>query len=98
VRLALRLKDPGQSCQWIKRDVKCTFQWTEKRRGTWAVDDAIVTGSLPGSPDAHSHHYDANSVLASSTVFDEDRMLFEAMPDYLDFSAPYSDDLPADEE
>ena len=110
VRLALRLKRPELACQWIERDgkaregfgefppIKCTFQWTEKRRGTIAVDDAIVTGSLPGSPDAHSHHYDANSVLASSTIFDEDRMLFEAMPDYLDFSAPYSDDLPADDE
>jgi hypothetical protein len=96
VRLALRLKDPGQSCQWIKRDVKCTFQWTEKRRGMWTTGDAIVTGSLPGAADAHSHHYDANSVLASSTVFDEDRMIFEAMPDYLDLGAPYSDGLPAD--
>ena len=98
VRLALRLKDPGQSCQWIKRDVNCTFQWTEKRRGMWTTGDAIVTGSLPGAADAHSHHYDANSVLASSTVFDEDRMIFEAMPDYLDLGAPYSDGLPADEE
>jgi DNA polymerase type B, organellar and viral len=97
VRLALRLKDPGQACQWIKRDVKCAFQWTEKRRGMRQLGEAIVTGSLPGSPDAHSHHYDANSVLASSTVFDEDRMIFEAMPDYLDLGAPFSDDaLPDD--
>ena len=97
VRLALRLKDPGQACQWIKRDVKCTFQWTEKRRGMRQLGEAIITGSLPGSPDAHSHHYDANSVLASSTVFDEDRMIFEAMPDYLDLGAPFSDDaLPDD--
>jgi hypothetical protein len=110
VRLALRLKRPELNCQWIERDgkaregfgefspIKVTFQWTEKRRGTWLVGEAIVTGSLPGAADAHSYHYAADAKLASSTVFDEDRMLFEAMPDYLDFSAPYSDGLLADED
>jgi hypothetical protein len=97
VRLALRLKDPTQTCQWVERDVKCSFQWKEKRGGTWLVGEALATASLAGGADEHSHHYDGYSALASSTVFDEDRMLFEAMPDYLDLSAPYADDaLPED--
>ena len=98
VRLALRLKDPSLACQWVKRDVQCKFNWTDKRKGTQQLGDALILGSLPGSPDAHSHHYNADAVLSSSTVFDEDRMIFEAMPDYLDFTAPYSDISPIDDE
>ena len=93
VRLALRLKDPGQSCQWIKRNVECKFAWKDKRRGTIRNGDALCLGSLPGGADEHSHHYDANSALASSTIFDMDRMIFEAQPDFLDLGAPYADAL-----
>ena len=99
VRLAMRLNDPAQSCQWINRNVECKFSWVDKRRGVQRLGDALVLGPLPGSIDAHSHHYDASAVMASSTIFDMDRMIFEAQPDYLDLGAPRSDQtLPPDED
>jgi DNA polymerase type B, organellar and viral len=99
VRLAMRQNNPDQSCQWIERNVECKFSWVDKRRGVQRLGDALVLGALPGDPDAHSHHYDASAVMASSTIFDMDRMIFEAQPDYLDLGAPRADqDLPADDE
>jgi DNA polymerase type B, organellar and viral len=91
VRLAMRQNNPDQSCQWIKRDVNCKFSWVDKRRGVRRLDDALVLGALPGDAQAHSHHYDASAVMASSTIFDMDRMIFEAQPDFIDLGAPRSD-------
>jgi hypothetical protein len=99
VRLAMRQNNPDQSCQWIDRDVECKFSWIDKRKGVQRLGDALVLGALPGDPDAHSHHYDASAVMASSTVFEMDRMIFEAQPDYIDLGAPYADEyLPPDED
>jgi hypothetical protein len=99
VRLAMRQNNPDQSCQWIERDVECKFSWIDKRKGIKRQGDALMLGALPGDPDAHSHHYNADAVLASSTVFEMDRMIFEAQPDYVDLGAPRSDqDLPPDED
>jgi hypothetical protein len=91
VRLAMRLNDPAKACQWVKRDVACKFSWVDKRRGVQRAGDALVLGALPGDPEAHSHYYDGSGVMASSTLFDLDRMIFEAMPDYVDLSAPHTD-------
>ena len=88
VRLAMRQNNPDQSCQWIDRNVECKFSWIDKRKGIKREGDALMLGALPGDPQAHSHHYDAGAVLASATVFDMDRMIFEAQPDYLDLGAP----------
>jgi DNA polymerase type B, organellar and viral len=98
VRLALRLKDGSQACQWIKRNVECKFSWADKRAGVKRNGGALVLNSRPGSPDDHSHHYDAGAALTSSIAFEIDRMLFEAMPDYVDLGAPFSDALEADGE
>jgi hypothetical protein len=94
VRLAMRLGDPTQSCQWIRRNVDCKFSWIDKRAGVQRLGGALVLGALPGDPDAHSHHYDASQIMQSSVVFDLDRMIFEAHPDYLDIGPPLPD--PAD--
>lgn len=88
VRLAMRLNDPTQSCQWIKRDVNCKFSWIDKRAGIRRVNGALILGALVGDPDTHSHHYDRNAVMQSTGVFELDRMLFEAHPDYVDLSVP----------
>jgi DNA polymerase type B, organellar and viral len=98
VRLALRQGKPDQRCQWIERDVQCRFNWKDKRRGSQMLGDALCLGPLPGGPDEHSHHYDASAVMASSTVFEMDRMIFEAQPDFLDLTPPFTDALPEDEE
>jgi hypothetical protein len=88
VRLAMRLNDPTQSCQWIKRDVNCKFSWIDKRQGIRRVNGALILGALVGDPDTHSHHYDRNAVMQSTGVFELDRMLFEAHPDFIDLSVP----------
>jgi DNA polymerase type B, organellar and viral len=98
VRLALRLKDGSQACQWIKRNVECKFSWADKRAGVQRLGLALVLNSRPGDAAAHSHHYSADAALASSLVFDLDRMIFEAMPDYVDLGAPFSDPLASDGE
>jgi hypothetical protein len=92
VRLAMRLGDPTQSCQWIKRNVDCKFSWIDKRAGVQRLGGALVLGALPGDPDAHSHHYDASQIMQSSVTFELDRMIFEAHPDYLDIGPPLPDE------
>jgi hypothetical protein len=97
VRLAMRQSNPEQSCQWIKRDVACKFSWVDKRRGVQRDGDSLVLGALPGDPQAQSHCYVPQEVMQSSNLFDLDRMIFEAMPDYVDLSPPHTDQpLPAD--
>ncbi len=99
VRLAMRQSNPEQSCQWIKRDVACKFSWVDKRRGVQRDGDSLVLGALPGDPQAQSHCYVPQEVMQSSNLFDLDRMIFEAMPDYVDLSAPHTDQaLQADDE
>jgi hypothetical protein len=99
VRLALRLSDPLQACQWIKRDVNVRYSWVDKRKGIIRNDGALLLGSLPGSPDAYSHHYSADAGLQSSALFELDRMMLEAHPDYLDIGPPRTDQaLPAIED
>ena len=57
-----------------------------------------MLGALAGDPDAHSHHYEANGIMQSSSVFELDRMIFEAQPDFLDLSPPFMDGaLPDDD-
>jgi hypothetical protein len=91
VRLALRLNDASQSCQWIKRDVNVRYSWVDKRRGIIRNGGALLLGSLPGDRTAHSHHYSADAGLQSSALFELDRMLLEAHPDYLDIGPPRTD-------
>jgi hypothetical protein len=99
VRLALRLSDPLQACQWIKRDVNVRYSWVDKRKGIIRNGGALLLGSLPGAPDAHSHHYSADAGLQSSALFELDRMMLEAHPDYLDIGPPRTDQaLPAFED
>lgn len=97
VRLALRLNDPAQACQWIKRDVQVRYSWVDKRAGVKRLGDALMLGALSGDPEAHSHHYDPGAVLQTSAAFELDRMLIEALPDYLEIGPPRTDQtLPDD--
>jgi hypothetical protein len=88
VRLAMRLFDPAQACQWIKRKIDCTFSWADKRKGATRHGAMLILGALPGHSLARSFEYAGTAPLPSSAPMELDRMLFEAQPDYVDLGPP----------
>jgi hypothetical protein len=99
IRLAARLNDASQKCQWIDRDLKMTFNWKDKRGRPGVLRDlplALRLAALPGAADLHSKVYDTAPLPRSDALL---RMILEAQPFPLDFSAPRTNDdrLPDDE-
>lgn len=101
LRLAYRLKRPGLACQWVKRTfnstdwppIRCTFDWHAKREGDAPTADgrALILGSKEGSAAAHSLAYDGSALMPWVEPIETDHMIFEAMPDPVELSAPFTD-------
>ena len=91
LRLAYRMAKPGAACQWERKTIDCTFDWTDKRRHAIPSRDrdSLILEPRPGNPLDVSTTYDPAKASPVMSKFAEDRMLWEAMPDYVDLSPPF---------
>jgi hypothetical protein len=91
LRLAYRLGRPELACQWISENREHSFGWFDKRERFAISPDAkhLILEAKGGGPAAHSIQYVPGKNEHGITL-DEERMLFEAMPDYVDLGSPYA--------
>lgn len=85
------IDDPDPSIAKLgRRHIR--FDWRAKRsvaNVAWDGDAAILQPKQ-GDKDAVSAHYDADGKLETSTPWEIERLLTEAMPDPIDLSAPFT--------
>lgn len=93
-RLALHLKRPQDSCQWISRTNNLRFECSSlAKRGAQAWDGtAMLLHSLAGDPQLRSATYDeAGKLSADVSEHVEERMWSEAQPDPTEQVVDYDD-------
>ena len=92
-RLALHRNKPELACRWAHEKRNQSFECHNgaKRSGQRLHRNSVVMGPRVGDPLAESASYQPGTLLATSAPLDEDRMLFEAMPDPVELSPPYSE-------
>lgn len=98
LRLAYRLGDFAKACQWLKKEIVITFDWTDKRRQGEPAPDRRSIRLLP-----HAGHGSDRSKVYTSQVNQEwlmrdenaetpelhdVRELLEGMPEPIDLSPP----------
>jgi hypothetical protein len=101
LRYAYKSGNISQACQWVEREIEVRFgdqgpKGHAKRAGpNWGPGLSLVLGSKAGSPSKFSKHYERVGTVDPADAdlvagFEMERELFEAMPDAVDMSAPFT--------
>ena len=92
-RLALHQGKPELACQWITAPRNQSFEChnSGKRSPGRIQGKAMILLPLRGDDRFKSATYQPATLLATADAFEDDRMLFEAMPDPVELSPPFVD-------